>query len=298
MTIIDSKSALSGLKVCDAMRKLVCFLDRNASIQQAIRHTIKYKINAVLIVDQRSNAIGVVSKTNILGAYYVGLPLTTPLEAIMVAPPITCRLNDSLDSALDTMRTTRVHRLYVVAEEPHKVLGVVAYADILGMLYRYCHQCERSTLRQGSSAPVGMLADHFKVCEIMNPAFQFRGEEESLMHLMEAISAARSKTVLIKGPEHSPRGVVSTTDLIIAYMHGLPSNVAAKTIMSTPVISCDYDEALITAVKTMIFYDLNNLYVHKENLSNIVGLVTLADAARMRSGSCRACMISRIDPDI
>ncbi len=121
--------------------------------RQAIRQTIKYKLNAVLIIDQNEEAIGVVSKTNILGAYYAGLPITMPLDAIMAAPAITCRLTDSLDSALDTMRGARVQRLYVVGDEPSRVVGALAYPDILGMLYRYCHQCERSMLRLGRRGP-------------------------------------------------------------------------------------------------------------------------------------------------
>ncbi len=78
-------------------------------------------------------------------------------------------------------------------------------------------------------------------------------------------------------------------------MHGIPSSASAKTIMTAPVLSCDYDEPLIVAVRKMIFYDLDSLYVHKDRPVNIVGAVTLADVARLRSGSCRACMISRIE---
>jgi CBS domain-containing protein len=295
MSIIDPKNALSGLTVRDAMRSLICYLDRNATIQKAIRHTIKYKLNAVLILDQKEEAIGVVSKTNILGAYYAGLPITIPLDAIMATPPITCRVTDSLDAALDLMRGTRVQRLYVVGEEPRRAVGVLAYPDILGILYRYCHQCERSTLRLMASGSTEKLADHFKVCELMNPSFQACGENDSLMEVMESASAHSSRTVLIRGPADLPLGVVSTTDLIIAYMHGIPASAAAKTIMSAPVLACDYHEPLLIAVRKMIFSDLDSLYVTKDKPVNIVGIVTLADVARLRSGSCRACITSRIE---
>jgi predicted transcriptional regulator len=295
MSIIDRKSALSGLTVREAMRRLICYLDRNATIQRAIRHTIKYKLNAVLILDQKDEAIGVVSKTNILGAYYAGLPLTMPLDAIMAAPTITCHLTDSLDSALDMMRGARVQRLYVVGDEPNRVVGVLAYPDILGMLYRYCNQCERSTLRLMESGSTDKLADHFKVCELMSPAFHTHDENDSLIKIMESVAVHGSGTVLIKGHDDLPQGVVTITDLILAYLHDIPPGAAAKTIMSAPVLSCDYDEPLLMAVKKMIFSDLDSLYVHKDRPINIVGVVTLADVARLRSGSCRACMISRIE---
>jgi CBS domain-containing protein len=295
MSIIERKSALSGLRVGEAMRRLICFLSKDATIQHAIRHTIKYKLNAVLIHDHNKEGVGVVSKTNIIGAYYAGLPITAPLDAIMVAPPLLCHVNDCLDSALDLMRSARVQRLFVVGEEPRKVVGVLAYADILGMLYKYCHKCERSTLRQ-IEAPFSIkLADHFKVCELMNAAFQVHGEHDNLMQVMESMSINRSRTVLIRDEEGLPRGVVTTTDLILAYMHGIPFHAAAQSVMSTPARSCDYDEPLLAAIRRMIYYDLDSLYVHKDGPSNIVGVVTLADVARVRSGSCRACMISRID---
>ena len=295
MSIIERESVLSGLKVREAMRRLVCCLSRDASIQKAIRHTIKYKINAMLIHDEKKEAIGVVSKSNIIGAYYAGLPLTAPLDAIMVTPPIFCRLDDTVDSALDLMRGAKVQRLYVIGKEPLNVVGVLAYPDILGILYKYCHKCERSTLRQVASGSPDQLADHFKVCELMGPAFQVHGEHDSLMQVMESMSANRSRTVLIKGGDGLPRGVVTTTDLILAYMHGVPSKAAASSVINTPAYSCDYDEPLLGAIRRMIFRDLDSLYVHKDTPSNIVGVVALADVARVRSGSCRACMISRID---
>jgi predicted transcriptional regulator len=150
-------------------------------------------------------------------------------------------------------------------------------------------------LRLQGSGYTGRLTDHFRVCELMNPTLDAHYEDERLMQLMESSSSHTYRTILIKDRDDIPRGVVSITDLIIAYLHGVSSSASAKTIMSAPVRSCDYDEPLIVAVRKMIFYDLDNLYVHKERPANIVGVVTLADVARLRSGSCRACMISRIE---
>ena len=295
MSIIERERALSGLTVRQVMRKLICYLNRDASIQQAIRHTIKYKVNAVLIHNEKGEAIGVVSKVNILGGYYAGLPITAPLDAIMVTSPLFCRVNDSLDSALDLMRRARVQRLYVVGEEPRKVIGVLAYADILGMLYKYCHQCNRRTLREIESDCPRKVADHFRVCELMNPAFRIHEEHDNLMQIMETMSVNRLRTVLIKDEAGFPRGVVTTTDLTLAYMHGIPTSATAGSVMSKPARTCDHDELLIDAIRKMIFYDLDSLYVRKEGPASIVGVVTLAEVARVRSGSCRACMISRID---
>ncbi|MBC8430729.1 MAG: CBS domain-containing protein [Desulfobacterales bacterium] len=51
--------------------------------------------------------------TNIMGAYYASLPLETSLDNTMSSPPLFCRPDDSLDSALDIMRSNGVYRLYV-----------------------------------------------------------------------------------------------------------------------------------------------------------------------------------------
>ena len=69
MTKAKLKSVLSGLTVRDAMRRLVIHMFADATIAQAIREMIKFKVNAVLVAGERSEALGVVSKTNILGAY-------------------------------------------------------------------------------------------------------------------------------------------------------------------------------------------------------------------------------------
>ena len=53
----------------------------------------------------------------------------------MVGPPLLCRQEDSLDAALDIMRSQRIHRLYVHGEDPWRAAGVLAYPDIVGMLF-------------------------------------------------------------------------------------------------------------------------------------------------------------------
>jgi hypothetical protein len=44
----------------------------------------------------------------------------------------------------------------------------------------------------------------------------------------------------------------------------------------------------------MIVTDIHRLFVHEGDPGNIVGVISLSDAARSRSGSCHACVSSRI----
>jgi CBS domain-containing protein len=64
--------------------------------------------------------------------------------------------------------------------------------------------------------------------------------------------------------------------------------------MSTPVRSIDESELMETAVRTFILSDIHRLFVHRGEPGTIVGVLTLTDAARLRSGSCRACIAGRI----
>ncbi|MEN8210855.1 MAG: CBS domain-containing protein, partial [Thermodesulfobacteriota bacterium] len=72
------KDTLTGLKVSHAMRKQLIVLQPDDTIDCCIQYLIKYKINALLIGEDGKRPVGVVSKTDIMGAWYAGLPLSSP----------------------------------------------------------------------------------------------------------------------------------------------------------------------------------------------------------------------------
>ncbi len=292
MPVIDYRDVLKGLRVQEAMRRQVIQLPAAASLEQAIRYTIKYKVNAVLIVSENQEGLGVVSKTDLMGAYYAGLPLSTPCQTVMMGPPLFCGVRDTLDSALDTMRNRIVHQLYVRAAGANRVVGVLDYSDIVGLLYRYCNRCERSTkLRPGAH---NHPPDHFLIREVMTAEIYAHLEDDSLLTVMEGLAARRFGAVLIQTATCLPLGVVSKTDLILAHKHGLAPETGARAIMSTPVLACDANAPLVTALKTMIYSDVHRLFVYQDSPGNLVGVLSLSDVARFRSGTCRACLVSRI----
>jgi CBS domain-containing protein len=105
MLPLEKKTTLRYLLVRDAMRKQVTSLSDRLTIESGIRFLLKYKVGALLITDQDDLPVGVVSKTDIMGAYYAAVPLDTPLKEIMVSPPLFCSPTDSLESTLETMRS-------------------------------------------------------------------------------------------------------------------------------------------------------------------------------------------------
>jgi CBS domain-containing protein len=292
---LDRSNVMKDLSVREAMRRLVTHLPATASLEQSVSFTIKYKVNAILITGPDREALGVVTKTDLMGAYYAGLPLETPVASIMVGPPRFCHLDDSLDLALDSMRTHRIHRLYVWEEAPHQAVGVLAYPDIVGLLYRYCHQCDRN-LRRKTGATDEVLADRFRLKEVMTAGVFSLKTDDSLLTVMEGLAAHRFGALLITGADGAPAGVISKTDLVLAYKHRLSPEAPARQVMTPQVEACDQEDILVNALRRMIFADVSRLFVYKDSPRNLVGVFSLSDAARFRSGTCRACVSCRIRP--
>ncbi len=287
-------NTLSTLSVHRAMRRQVICLDQNKTIDHAINVIIKHKVNALLAVDSLRKPVGVVSKTDIMGAYYAGLPIDSPLEHIMISPPLFCQAEDSLETALEQMRAHKVYRLYVVDDVSGDLAGALAYPDIVGLLYQYCHKCEYSHLNPNKTAIRNGTVRRFKVRELMTSGVKSLSGHQPLSAVMEVLSAHRFGAMLITDEDGQPRGVLSKTDLALAYKHGVSPDVPAETIMQAPVHTCDADSLLEEAIHQMIISDIHRLFVHEANTDTIIGVLSLSDAARGRSGSCHGCVSSRI----
>ena len=293
-------NTLRNLSVNRAMRRQITCLEQSKTIGHGINLIIKYKVNALLAVDARQKPVGVVSKTDIMGAYYAGLPIDSPLEHIMVSPPLFCRAGDSLEAALEQMRTNKIYRLYVTDDQSGDLVGALAYPDIVGLLYQYCRQCNYSNLNRTRQADKNEAAHRFTVRELMTIGVNSLSMHEVLNTVMEALSACRYGAMLITDENGLPRGVISKTDLALAYRHGVSQDETAEKVMGAPVHTCDADFLVEEAIKRMIVEDIHRLFVREKSTNTIVGVLSLADAARGRSGSCHSCVSSRIkveDPE-
>jgi len=131
------------------------------------------------------------------------------------------------------------------------------------------------------------------VKEVMTASVTSYAEEDELTQVIEGLTAHRFGAVLIHDAQGMAVGVVSKTDLIVAYKHGVGADAEARSVMSTPVVSCRAQTDLVEAIRQMLSRDLQRLFVHASDPGRIVGLMSLSDAARFRSGSCRACTPSR-----
>ncbi len=290
--IQQQKSSFSNLMVHDAMRRRVINLSPTSDLESAIAKFIKHKANALLIIDNSDFPIGVVSKTEIIGAFYASLPVTTISSDIMSSPVSSCHPDESLEHALTKMQEKKIHRLYVIDRKSQKAIGTLAYPDIVGLLYRYCHNCEFSRrVQQRTKEETSVIK--IKVSDIMTTSVMSAQEGEPLDSVIEKLSTYHLGALLIKDKQDTPSGVISKTDLALAYKHGMGLQLKAREIMTSPVCSCDESENLETSIHKMIFSEINRLFVYRNSPDNIIGVLSLSDAAKVRSGSCQACTGSR-----
>jgi CBS domain-containing protein len=287
----EPTGVLSGKTVKDALRRQVGLLDRDATLEAAIGRLIKYKLGALLVTDASDQPVGVVSRSDLVLAYYAALPLNAPVWEIMFTQPEFCAEDASLAHALGRMRDAGIHRLYVTGPEGG-VVGVLSYTDVVGLLYRLCRACERSLFGR-PGAPDG--GEPVKVGEVMTAGVTTHHEGDTLSAIMEGLFQTGQGAVLIAGPGGEPVGVVSKSDLMLAFRHGRPADAPAEAVMSRPVMACGRREPLLDAIHRMIFPDVHRLFVFDEREGRVVGVVSLSDAVRFRSGSCRACHPARIE---
>lgn len=292
MPIVEQRSVLTGLQVKEAMRRDVQRMAADRSLEACIRRMVKFKGNALLVDAPTGGApIGVLSRTDLMGAYYAGLPLETPVADILAGPPRFCFADDGLEDALDLMRQEGIHRLYVRGAGPTEIVGVIAFADIVGLLYRYCRFCTQS--RRKAKTPEGAAA-RLTVGEVMSPLGVACAPGDPVETVVEVLSAHRFGAVLLAAARGEPLGVVSKTDLMVAYLHGVPTDAAAERVMTSPVAVCRPQRLLAEAIQQMLLTDIQRLFVTAADTPAVVGVLSLSDAARFRSGTCRACVTSRL----
>ncbi len=288
--------SFNSLRVYDAMRFGVLHVTKNQTLGDAVQLLVRHKANAVLVTDLRMTPVGVISKTEIITAYYSELSLSLKVQDIMNTPVICCSANDKLDCSLALMQENGIHQLYVMDPIDHRVVGIISYPDIVGMLYRYCHTCNNGLYNRYGGEGRQELVGRLLVQEVMTHSFRTMDYQIGLLQVIEELALSRIGAILLLKEEGRAAGVISKTDLMIAYKRGVKNGTRACNVMSPGVYACDENQPLEQAIREMIHNDLSRLFVYRDEPAFMTGMLSLADAARARSGSCQACTSSRIVP--
>jgi CBS domain-containing protein len=221
------------------------------------------------------------------------LPREMAAGDLVAAEPITCYPDDMLEDAIELMHGNGIHRVYVRGAELGTVTGTLAYIDVVGLLYKYCRTCQKSTAKtRTADHPAG--AQRLLVSDVMSPSVVACDRTTNLAEVIEVLTTHNCGAVLIADPDGRAAGVISKSDLVLAYRHGLPIETPADAIMHSPALTCSATATLSAALQEMLVLDIQRLFVYGENTDRIVGVLSLSDSARFRSGSCRACVSGRL----
>lgn len=230
------------------------------------------KIFGLMVVDERERLVGMLSMYDIQlfirpkHAAFWGEIENLPLEGVF-------------DELVDRVKSIRV--------------ADIMTTDVVALLYRYCRTCPKSISRKDAAPQPDAEVRRLSVNEVMTSAVVSFPEDAFLAHVIEGLTSHRFGAVLISDDQGAAQGVISKTDLVRAYHHGASLDVEAPTVMSAPVVSYDRQAYLQEALRYMFLQDVQRLFVHAGTPAHIVGVLSLSDAARIRSGSCQACIPSR-----
>jgi CBS domain-containing protein len=294
MPVAGARSMLSGMRVREAMRRQIVAVTLDKTARDGIGRMIKYKSDILLITGDDGEALGVVSKTDLIGAFYAGLPVDTPLEALLVAPLLFCFSDDALEDALEIMIDGGVHQLFVKGADAGRFEGMLAYGDILGLVYRYCHRCRNSRFNVGQDDAAGDVPTEIRVFEVMTAEVIGCSADDDLAHVIEILSRQRMGAVLVSDGNGRPAGVISKSDLMLAWHRDVDIQSPAASIMHCPIRTVHSQATLTNAMMHMLIEDIGRLFVRDPNSGSIIGVISLSDAANHRSGTCRACVSSRM----
>lgn len=289
MPVFKARSALTGMQVKEAMQKRVSRLSESTPITNCVRTIFKLKSNTILVDGSDGTPSGVVTKTDIMAAYYAGLPAETTLTDIMIGPLLFCYPDDRIEDVIDIMQRDGIHRIFVCGADSSEILGKLECSDIIGLLYRYCRVCDKSKWKTNA---VETMPPCLKVKDAMIEDTSSCNEENTIFQIIEELLSSELGAVLIVDRDLQPKGVISKTDLTIAYIHGVSPDQPAKSIMTTPVAYCKSQTMLTEAVQQMFLSDVQQLFVQHSGTEALSGQLTISNAARHRSGTCKACIAS------
>ncbi len=118
----------------ELLARVPIFVAPSATCAEVATLLVHHDATAVLVCEG-GRAVGVVTKRDVLMAFYASLPAEAPVTALMTAPLHAVSANTSLRDTLAEMASRRISHLAVV-DEAGAPLGVVAERELLTALDR------------------------------------------------------------------------------------------------------------------------------------------------------------------
>jgi CBS domain-containing protein len=139
---------------------VTCAVDANAA--QAAKTMLDNDVSALIVVDERLNACGVISKTDLIGLYGKELSSITA-EDIMTSEIFTVSADTLVHEAVQLMLAHRIHQVVIVTEGSahRRPVGIFTSGDVVALMAGEsgprseaqirCAECLRKLLSIGSS---------------------------------------------------------------------------------------------------------------------------------------------------
>ena len=123
--------------ISDIMRKKLISVEDSASVQEAAKKMLDKNISSLVVVDENSRPIGLVTERDLVRKVCIHDAYTSKVitKEIMSSPLITIESRSSMSEAIDTMLQNNVRHLLVVdnsnrsPEDKNKPIGIITPLD-------------------------------------------------------------------------------------------------------------------------------------------------------------------------
>ena len=120
------------MNVQTVMTRNVRFVGANATLTDAARVMAEHNVGAVPVVDGEKRVLGMITDRDICLAVAnaARLPSQVSVEKVMSRRIFSCRDDDDIEDALETMQSRKVRRLPVIGEDG-KLQGILSMDDVV-----------------------------------------------------------------------------------------------------------------------------------------------------------------------
>jgi CBS domain-containing protein len=128
---IEWRLAMTVAHILKSKGNAVYTVEQGQRLADVAQILSKRKIGALVVVDARGNATGILGEREIVAAIsrHGAAALLEPAQDHMVTRFDTCRRTDSIESLMDAMTSSRLRHIPVV--EDGILLGIVSIGDVV-----------------------------------------------------------------------------------------------------------------------------------------------------------------------
>ena len=131
--------------VREVMTRGVVTVPLGCPLTEVVQMMCRHKVHALVVVDERGEACGVITKVDVLRHLSKDLA-ATPVEEVMTPRLITISPEARLSEAVSLMLIKRVHQLVITKDESaqrRRPIGMLSVSDVVSAL------CEVTAQREG-----------------------------------------------------------------------------------------------------------------------------------------------------